>query len=243
MNLYRVTNTVNGKRYIGITRGAVSKRWKQHCYYALDPKALLARAIAKHGANSFCVEVIGTADTWSEICRMEREAIAFEGTMAPAGYNLTSGGYGGVMFDADVSKRSADSRRGRKATDAHRAAISAAHKGRKRDPEVARKCGLAHRGKTISAETRAKMSAALRGRPHSTEHREKLAMALAARNRSRAQRDAVTAARKGKAPSDEARQKSGDGWRAWIAIPENRAAVSARIAESNRRRATPAIPR
>lgn len=39
--------------------------------------------------------------------------------MAPNGYNLTSGGQAGMMFDPEVAKRSADSRRGRKASPEH----------------------------------------------------------------------------------------------------------------------------
>ena len=58
MILYRVTNLMNGKKYIGITRSSVGKRWKQHCYYSRKQTTLLAKAIAKYGADAFTIEVV-----------------------------------------------------------------------------------------------------------------------------------------------------------------------------------------
>ena len=60
--IYLATNTVNGKRYVGLTRGTLSNRWAQHVSIARrKPRSYLHRAIAKYGADVFDIRPIASA--------------------------------------------------------------------------------------------------------------------------------------------------------------------------------------
>jgi group I intron endonuclease len=157
--IYRVTNTVNGRIYIGQTRRTVAYRWSVHKSEALRrPKCYFHKAIAKHGHEVFRVEVIATAGTVSELDALECRFIAEANSADPsAGYNLTLGGGNAVRTEAarrnnaearrgkplsDATKRKmSEARRGRKQSDAHRLARSLALKGRK--PSAAARVAVA----------------------------------------------------------------------------------------------------
>jgi len=52
--VYLVTNTVNGKKYVGCTRVTVSRRWIQHRSAAKNGSPFaLHQAIRKYGFNKF----------------------------------------------------------------------------------------------------------------------------------------------------------------------------------------------
>lgn len=102
MLVYCVINTVNGKRYIGVTSVALNVRWNSHTLDARNgAKTALHRAIRKYGADVFLVEQIASVapgGDYRALLALEREIIAQEGTMVPAGYNLTAGGEGGLGY-------------------------------------------------------------------------------------------------------------------------------------------------
>lgn len=94
---YKITNTVNGRSYIGITGTSLAMRWGRHRRSALQEKVgtALARAIRKYGPDAFTMEPIAEARSWREACVLECELIAEHGTLHSAGgYNLTVGGDG-----------------------------------------------------------------------------------------------------------------------------------------------------
>lgn len=143
--VYRLTNTVTGKQYIGICASKVQRRWRRHCNSAWANKArnrncpALHAAIRKYGESVFEIETLYRAVNWLEACRVERGLIAQYGTMAPNGYNLTSGGEGTLghkMSVAECERRSAAAK-GKVLTPQHRAKIGMANKGKKRAPELA----------------------------------------------------------------------------------------------------------
>ena len=85
-NIYCITNLVNGKRYVGITRFDINFRFSQHIYKSNNPKTRLHYAIKKYGANSFKIEKIGECENdWSAT---ERDFIK---NLKPE-YNMTNGG-------------------------------------------------------------------------------------------------------------------------------------------------------
>lgn len=53
--IYMITNTLNGKRYIGQSRD-IYKRWYQH--KSSKSNSLISRAIRKHGVSNFNFEVL-----------------------------------------------------------------------------------------------------------------------------------------------------------------------------------------
>lgn len=94
---YRIICLANGKSYIGIAANGVGVRWNQHKHDAIRGATTpLHRAIRRHGASQFTVEVVAVADTWDAICSIEKRAIQDFNTLARRGngYNLSEGGEG-----------------------------------------------------------------------------------------------------------------------------------------------------
>lgn len=96
ISLYKITCKPNGKVYIGQTLSSVARRWWRHQKsYSGCPK--LKRAIDKYGAESFCVETVGEAETREIADALERFLIAANGSCEnDKGYNIAPGGTGVV---------------------------------------------------------------------------------------------------------------------------------------------------
>jgi group I intron endonuclease len=65
-HVYKITNNVNGKFYVGKTVKTVQNRFCNHCYDAIkrNSTTYLHRAIRKYGKENFIVEKI-------ELCNNE----------------------------------------------------------------------------------------------------------------------------------------------------------------------------
>ncbi len=92
--VYMTTNTVNGKRYIGMTGVALRKRQSVHFANVKSGKMycrLFHRAIKKYGRDAFKWEILCRVATRQEAWAEEIRLIA---ELKPE-YNLTNGGEGG----------------------------------------------------------------------------------------------------------------------------------------------------
>ena len=95
--IYLITNTTNGKCYVGKTEKVPNKRWREHCGGANGKSTLaLHRAIRKYGESSFILETLASKVPSNEINTMERIWIFLLNSVAPNGYNMTLGGDGGT---------------------------------------------------------------------------------------------------------------------------------------------------
>ena len=97
MIVYKITNTVNGKSYIGITRSSLEKRWREHrCAANSGNDKPLYRAIRKYGEDAFELSVLYEATSMKELQMVEKGLIAQYGTykLGGRGYNMTDGGEG-----------------------------------------------------------------------------------------------------------------------------------------------------
>ena len=134
ITIYKHTNEINGKSYIGLTVKSLEKRWAEHCRAAFnDSKFLFHRAIRKYGENSWKHEVLAVTATFEEAKTIERQMIAAFGTRG-GGYNMTDGG---------------DGFRGLNRTDEHRRAISQALQGHDVSKETREKLS-SYRGEKAS---------------------------------------------------------------------------------------------
>ncbi len=93
MIIYKVTNIINGKIYIGQTKQSLIRRWHSHCGKH-SHCSILHNAIKKYGAENFTVEQIDVACSKEELDKKEIRWIAFYDCIAPKGYNISSGGNG-----------------------------------------------------------------------------------------------------------------------------------------------------
>ena len=103
--IYKITNTINGKSYIGQTIQNVKERFYQHCATKCS-KAVsnmaIHRAIKKYGKSNFTVEVIEEIDS-ANLNDRERYWIKYYDSYNN-GYNSTKGGQDGCkpFKDLDV---------------------------------------------------------------------------------------------------------------------------------------------
>ncbi len=134
--IYCITGPT-GKQYIGQTKRAVDKRWKEHakCYGNCK---LLEHAIAKYGSESFKLEIL--LEVNNELLNdYECKFIAMLDTIEPNGYNIRAGG-------VQCSTHSQESRE------------------RMRKAKIG--CNNHNFGKPRSEETRRKISEAKSGQKH-----------------------------------------------------------------------------
>lgn len=187
--VYLVTNTVNGKRYVGKTDDMEYRWWRHRNSASRSEETALYRAIRKYGEAAFTCELLEACE--SEAHAFEREVywIAELKTFGHGGYNMTAGGEGpSGLKQPEASKplmaRSGplNGMSGRTHTPETREKLSAAARsqmerdghpwlGRKHSKESREKmsrAAMGHKrcvGRKYSAETLAKMSASHRGQP------------------------------------------------------------------------------
>ena len=93
MIIYKITNKINGKIYIGQTIQALNARMRQHLS---PPKShtisAIDAALKKYSINSFTIEIIDAAESIEELNEKEIYWISYYNSLAPNGYNLTEGG-------------------------------------------------------------------------------------------------------------------------------------------------------
>lgn len=149
--IYRVTNLINGKTYIG-----------QHKYKVLNDKYMgsgknLWRAYKKYGMENFKKDIlIFNIVEKSFINLLEKEYIKFYRSVGKAEYNIADGGEG----CGELNK-------GKHLSEEHKRKIGEALKGK----------SYKSRGKHLSEEHKRKISEAMKGKkrgPHSEEHKRKL---------------------------------------------------------------------
>lgn len=100
--IYKITNLVNNKVYIGKTAGSIQNRWNEHCSdYCRDhcKNRPLYSAMRKYGVDKFIIEPVEEC-TIEEINDREIYWISFYGSYNN-GYNATLGGEGATVVDYD----------------------------------------------------------------------------------------------------------------------------------------------
>lgn len=91
--IYKITNKVNGKSYIGQTIQNVKERFYQHCAIKCSQAVLnmaIHRAINKYGKSNFTIEVIEEVES-TNLNDRERYWIKYYNSYNN-GYNSTKGG-------------------------------------------------------------------------------------------------------------------------------------------------------
>lgn len=101
--IYKITNTLNQKVYIGKTTTSLKERWEEHqldAYRESMSNRPLYKAIRKYGISNFSIELIEECDI-SILSNREIYWIETYHSFSN-GYNATLGGDGKILYDYDL---------------------------------------------------------------------------------------------------------------------------------------------
>jgi group I intron endonuclease len=175
MSVYKITNNLNGKAYIGQTINSIKERFRTHCgVYSEGKCPALWSAIQRHGKDNFTIEVLWSEAgcTKEELDEKEIEMIAVHNTLSPNGYNLMEGGHSSRHHEesrkkiSDAKKKLWEEkgddiraqRRERGVSEETRKRISEARiRNYKEHPEQAENIRQRRKGTTHSDETKVKL--------------------------------------------------------------------------------------
>jgi hypothetical protein len=105
MIIYKATNKVNGKSYIGQTIRNLDKRKKSHISVAYNnPQFAFHHAIIKYGEENFKWEVLCKCKDIDKLNKKEKYYIKEYKTFGKIGYNMTTGGEGFIMSPEAIEK-------------------------------------------------------------------------------------------------------------------------------------------
>jgi group I intron endonuclease len=117
--IYKITNIINDKIYVGFTSQTIEKRFNQHKSKSRgDNLDKLHKAMKKYGVDNFNIELISEHPTINDALANEKKLIS-ELDLTKNGYNLSSGG--------EWSPNEKIKLRGRTFTEEHRKNISKNH--------------------------------------------------------------------------------------------------------------------
>lgn len=168
--IYRITNLVNGKIYIG--RRQTNKEPVTDSY--MGSGTALHKAFEKYGLHNFKKDVVHICSTFEELCKTEAEIVNDEFIHRKDTYNLVEGGaFGGQTGKSaseDTRKKRSMTMIGRKLTDAHIANVKRSLTGRKLTAEHR----LALTQVRHTDETKRRIADTQRGKQFSEAHKKKL---------------------------------------------------------------------
>lgn len=177
MIIYKITNKINGKVYIGQTIRSLSVRWAKHCCKEKKNYAI-QNAIQKYGKENFTVEEIDGANSLSELNYLEQHHIYINNCTAPNGYNLTSGGNNGGKRSEESKKKMSDAKRGKKRNPFSEIHLMNMSLSRINKPKKSKgNTSKGNKREPFTEEHKVKMSESCKGRVFTEEHRKKLSEA------------------------------------------------------------------
>lgn len=139
-DVYKITNKINNKVYIGITSKGISARWKEHLWNAEHGCPFkLHNALRKYGKENFTIELIDFCNSWEELTEKEKFYIAqYKSTEDEFGYNLTEGGDGtfGRKHSEETKEKIRQKAIGREVSDETKQKLSEAGKIRTEGREI-----------------------------------------------------------------------------------------------------------
>ena len=110
--IYKATNLINGKSYIGKTNQLKERIW-QHMRRYEKEDCLFHQELSKYGDENFSWEILEETDSEKNAVLLEKKYIKEYNTIKPFGYNMNKGGVGGhnarpvvcLNFDGTFVKR------------------------------------------------------------------------------------------------------------------------------------------
>lgn len=116
-SIYKITNLLNGKTYIGQTTQPIEKRFKSHCYK--DGCTKLYNAMKKYGKKNFSIDLVESIETDSEkdlhkqLDKRESFYIRDYDSINN-GYNIRDGGQGNYIMTDEHKRKISEAQKGEK---------------------------------------------------------------------------------------------------------------------------------
>lgn len=175
--IYKITNLINGKVYIGLTTRLLRERFASHLCMAFSEKKDLHckfhNALRKYGKENFKVEQIDSAESKEELDRKEQYWISYYNSIEE-GYNMKEGGFKGTGYrhSEEARRKISEMNHQRVYSDQARRNMSEAQKKVPHLPhteETKRKMSETRMGHLTSQETRDKISRSNSGKKRTAE--------------------------------------------------------------------------
>ena len=234
MYIYKTTNIINGKVYVG-----KSEKDYNDNYYGSG--ILLKKAIKKYGINNFTIEVLEICHNIDDLNNREKFWIL---EYSNHSYNIAEGGTGGDTLKNHPNRDSIIKRRN--------LSVSESLKGHLVSEETRKKIGDSHKGKTLTDEHKEKLSEKAKtfykhnthhstGKQLTDDHKEKLSKIakdngfggdtwnMLTDEEKKLKSEKLSNSKKGKKLSDETKKKISDKLKGHSVSKETRDKISKTI--------------
>ena len=229
MFVYLITNTVNGKRYVGQTTGTLAQRFWAHAHR--NNCRYLYNAIQKHGKENFSIEVLFDVPTKELANEFEIEYIDKYRTLFPNGYNISPGGDERPPMSEEDKQKLAERMRG-----------NTYGKGLSPSEETKKKLSDANKGRPLSEEHKRKISEKLKGNNNGLNSSRNLGIKASEETKAK-MRFSQQKRRKENNVSDETKQRMRNAWKLRPSIEGNKKALGHVVSEEARKKMSAARKR
>lgn len=175
--IYKITNNLNGKVYIGKSVN-IWKRWQSHkdkLTKGIHFNTHLQSSYNYHGSTYFNCDILEEC-LESELNDKEKYWITqLNSRDKHLGYNKVEGGLGGVL-NLESLEKMANSLKGRKLSDETKLKISKALTGKTRPQKVKDQISISKTGQPKTESHKQKISDTLKGRPLSEDTKLKMSL-------------------------------------------------------------------
>lgn len=149
MGFIYVLTSPSGKSYVGQTARAVSVRVAQHCGSSRACTAI-RRAIDKYGIEAFKITSIEVPNEM--LNKLEKHTIETMNTLAPNGYNLSTGGDSNYTLSEETRAKMREAKLGIRLSDETKMKIGLASRGHRHTQETKDKMRASHVGKPLTLQ-------------------------------------------------------------------------------------------
>ena len=134
--IYKITNKINNKIYIGFTSKKLKERLSKHHRDAIynKRKTILCHAIRKYGIENFEIKLLFKVNNYDKIIGLESECIKkYKTYYEEHGYNMTFGGEGtiGHKHSLETKQKMVSAHLGKKHSSSTKLKLSNLRKGNK----------------------------------------------------------------------------------------------------------------
>src|SRR5208283_2983105 len=106
MIIYKITNSINNKAYVGQSQTSLEERWNHHKSDAKrnDRNSHFYNAIRKYGTDCWKFDILEEIDDIELLNEAEKKWIEYYDTFNN-GYNSTNGGENGYIFSEETKEK------------------------------------------------------------------------------------------------------------------------------------------